>query len=109
MIVPGPPGRHDEVSGMQYGLFPVYAGVRPRAFDDEAQSVCRVSVRRGNLARQNDLQSGVETLRNAISTGDPRIFQHHHTSLGFLRGDERRCLGQIGPDIRVTPDRWYAG
>jgi len=40
-------------------------GVRARAFDDEAQRRLRVAVARGDLARQDQLQAGVQALRDA--------------------------------------------
>ncbi len=73
MIVPGPGRRNDEVARLHPGFFTFYRRVRARTLDDEAQSNGRMPVGGRNLTRRNELQAGVERIRDEMLALQTRI------------------------------------
>jgi len=56
VIMPGHAGRNDEVADLHHGFLTGDGGIGVSALHDEAQRRGDVLVRRGDLARQDDLE-----------------------------------------------------
>jgi hypothetical protein len=88
MVVPGPARRDDEVAGLHGGALAAHRGVGAAAIHDEAQRRLHMPVRRRHLARHDELQAGVERLRDRRAAGQGWVLQHQHAAHGFLGRDE---------------------
>jgi hypothetical protein len=109
VVVEGPRRRDDEVARVHGDLFAVHRGVGAVAVQDEAQRGLRVAVRRRDLAWQDQLQSGVQAVRDAGASAQAGVFQHQHAALGLARRDELAAFLQPGPDRRPVPQVGLAG
>ena len=96
VVVPGPRRRDDEVTRVHRGALAVDRGVRARALDDEAQRRLRVAVARRNFAGKDELQPGIEALRDARLAPHPRVLQDQHAADRLLGGDQLARLHEIG-------------
>ena len=105
VVVDGPVRRQHEVARRHDGLLAVDLGVGALAVEDEADRRRRVAMRRRDLARQDELQAGVERLRDARLAAQQRILQHQHAARRLLGGDDGAGLGNVGPHVLVVPDR----
>src|SRR5579863_3567070 len=98
MIMPGHRGRDDEVARPHIGFLAGYGGPRLAiAFDNEAQRRRRMAMRGGALARQNQLQPGIERIENAMRAAEAWILERQDTAIGFARGDELARFQQKRP------------
>ena len=67
VVVPRPGRRDDEVAGMHRDALAVDRGIRAGAFDHEAQRRLRVAVARRDFAGHDELQAGIEAVRDRRS------------------------------------------
>ena len=109
VVVPGPGRRHHEVAGLHRQLLAGDRRVGALALDDEAQRARRVAVRRRDLARHDDLQSGEQRIADEGGAAQGRIFQAQHAALGLLLGDEVAGAHELRPHLGVAPVRRHAG
>ncbi len=109
MVVPGPRGRDDEVARVHGGALAAHGGVGPLAVDDEAQRRLHVAVRGRHLARHDQLQPGIDRLRDRGVAGQRRVLEHQHAAHGLLGGDQVGRLHQQRADLVVAPQRGHAG
>ena len=109
VVVPGPGRRDDEVARVHGGALAAHRGVGALAVDDEAQRRLHVAVRRRDLARHDELQPGIERLRDRRAARDRRVLQHQHAAHGLLGGDELGRFHQQRADLVVAPERGHAG
>jgi hypothetical protein len=88
--------------------FAVDRGVRAVAFEHEAQGALRMAMGRRDLARQHELDPGVEIggdLRLAAQAG---ILEDEHAALGLLGGDQSARLDHRRANLRERPGRRLA-
>src|SRR6185436_2744131 len=97
VVVPGPRRGDDEVARAHRGALAIDRGIGTRALHDEAQRRLGMTVARCDLARQDELQAGVEALRHARLAAHARVLEDEHAPDRFLRGDELARLHEIGP------------
>ena len=88
MAVPCPAGGNDEVARLHQCAFAVHSGVGTVSFDHKAQGALRVPVTWRYLTRQNNLQPGIQRLRDARLAPQSRVLKHQHAPHSFLSGDE---------------------
>ncbi len=84
-------------------------GVGALAFDDEAQRVRRVPVRRRDLAGQDRLQAGEQRRGDEGRPRQRRVLEHEHAPLGLARGDQLGAAHQQRPHVGPAPDRRHSG
>ena len=109
MVVKRPRWRDDEVARMHGGPLTVDGGIRAFTFDDKAQRRLGVAVARRNLAGQDQLQAGVQTVGDRRRAAQSRVLHHQHTPLRFAGGDEAAGLHQVRAHLLVAPQRRHAG
>ena len=105
VVVDGPVRRQHEVARRHDGLLAVDLGVGALAVEDEADRRRGVAVRRRDLARQDELQAGIERLRDARLAAQHRILQHQHAARRLLGGDDGAGFGDERLDVLEAPDR----
>ena len=111
VVVPGPARRDDEIARLHGRLLALDRGVGAAAFDDEAQRALGVAVRRSHLARHDELQPGVQGVRDLRGALQPGVLEDQHPALGLFRADvlgrfeHRRPYLGIGPAVRHTDRR----
>ena len=86
MIVPAPVGRENQVERMHRRPLTIDGGVGAAAFHDKAQRRLAVAVTGSNLARQDQLKSGIKPWRNRGFARKAGIFHHQHASFRLLGG-----------------------
>jgi hypothetical protein len=109
VIVPGPARGNDEVARHHGCAFTVDCRISATAMDDEAQRRLHVAVGRRDLARQNQLQSGIERLRHAGVAGQRGVLEHEHAAHGFLGRDQGAGLFDVGQHLAPFPQRGHTG
>ena len=109
VIVPGPGRRHHEVAGLHRQLLARNRRISALALDDEAERTRRMAVRRRDLARHDDLQSGEQRIADESGAAQRRIFQAQHAALGFLLGDQVAGADELRPHLGIAPMRRHAG
>lgn len=108
VVVPGPGRSDDEVARLHAGAFAVHRGVGAVALDDEAQGRLGVPVAGSDLARQDQLQAGVEARGDRRLAGKVRVLQHQHAAHRFLGADQIACLEQERAQFAIAPQRRLA-
>ena len=88
VVVEGPRRRDDEVAVAHRRALAVDRRVGAFAVEHEAQRRLRVAMRRRDLAGQDQLQAGVERLREARLAAQRRVLENEDAPLGFLGGDQ---------------------
>jgi hypothetical protein len=109
VVVPGPRGRDDEIARVHRHALAIHRGVRARAFDDEAQRGLRMPVARRDLAGQDQLQPGVQRVRDGRGTAQRRVLEDEDAPLRFRRRDQLARFHDVGADVAVFPQRGNAG
>ena len=108
VVMPGPRRRDDEITRPHRGALAVDRGVGARALDDEAQRRLRMAVARRDLGWQDELQPGVQALRDARLAAHPRVLEDQHAPHRLLGADQLASLHQVGPCVAVLPERRLA-
>ena len=103
MVVPGPAGRDDEIAGLHRDAFAVHRRIGALAVHDETQRGLRVPVRWRHLARQDQLQTGIERLRDARLSAQRGVLEDQHATHGLLGGDEPPCILKRRPHVGPRP------
>ena len=109
VVVPGPARRDDEVARPHGRALAVHRGVGAGAFDDEAQRALRVAVAGRHLAGKDQLQAGVERLRDRRLAAQLRVLQDQDAAHRLLRRDRLAGAHQEGADLVVLPEGRHAG
>ena len=103
MVVIGPRRREDEVARVHRRALAVHGGVGAGRFQHEPDRRLRVPMAMRDLARQDQLQAGIE------ASGRPRlppgtgVFQDQDPALGLLRRQQPARLQQQRPHVVVAP------
>ncbi len=109
VVVPRARRRDDEVTRAHRRALAVDRRIRAFAFDDEAQRGLRVTMRRRDLARHDELQAAKERARNARLAAQARILEDENAALRFLRRHEPAGLEHVRSHRVVAPERRHAG
>ena len=102
VVVEGPRRRDDEVAVAHRRPLAVDRGVRAFAVENETQRRLGVAMRRRDLARQDQLQPGVERLGDARPAAQRRVLEDEDTALGFLGADQPARFQHVRPDLVVA-------
>ena len=105
MIVPLQRRRQHEIARIHFQPLAVHGRGRAFAFEHETQRALAVAVLRRDFARQDELDAGIERMRDRGLVGQAGIFQHQHAALGFLGGDQLAGLEQQRPHVTEAPLR----
>ena len=105
VVVEGPRRRDDEVAVAHRRALAVDGRVGALAVEHQAQRRLAVAVRRRHLARQDQLQPGVERLGDARAAAQRRVLEHQDASLGLLGGDQPAGLQHVLAHLVVAPER----
>ena len=106
--MPGPGRGDDEVAGAHGGALAIDRRVGAASLDDEAQRGLGVAVAGRDLAGQDQLQAGVQALRDAGLAGQAGVLQDQHAAHGFLGADQRAGGHDVGAHVLVLPDGGHA-
>ena len=109
VVMPGPGRRHHEVAGLHRQLLAGDRRVGALALDDKAERARRVAVRRRDLARHDDLQSGEQRVADERGAAQGRILQAQHAPLGLLLADEIAGADQLRAHRGIAPVRRHTG
>ena len=108
VIVIGPGRRQDEVARVHGRPLAVDRGVGALSFDDEPKRRGGMAMGARDFAGQNQLQAGVQALRDSRRAVQARVFEHDDAPLGFLGGDQPAGFHQKRPQLLVPPERRHA-
>ena len=103
VVVEGPRRGDDEVAVAHRRALAVDRGVGAFAVEHQAQRRLGVAVRRRHLARQDQLQAGVERLGDARLAAQGRVLEDQDAALGLLGGDQAAGLHHVLADLVVAP------
>ena len=95
VVVVRPRRRDDEVAEAHRRPLAVDGRVRAFAVEDEAKRRLRVPVRGRHFAGQDELQAGVDRLRQARLAAQGGVLEHEDAPLGLLGGDEPPGLHDV--------------
>ena len=105
VVMGGVARRDDKVAGPHDGLLALDLGIGALAVEDEADRRRGVAVRRRDLARHDELEPGIERLRDARLAAQRRVLQHQHPARRLLRADQRAGLVDERLHVLEMPDR----
>ena len=91
VVMPGPARCDDEITRVHGAALAVDSSESARAFHNKTQRALGVAVAGGHLARQDELQAGVQRLGDAGLAAQRRVFQDQHAAHGFFSGDNFTC------------------
>jgi hypothetical protein len=103
VVVVGPRRGDDEIARPHHRALAVDRRIGSRPLDDEAQRRLRVAVARRDLAGQDQLQPGVQALRDARFAAHAGVLEDQDAPHRLSRGDQRARLHEIGPRFAVAP------
>src|SRR5262249_55087182 len=96
------------IAGMHGGALAVDGSVGSFAFDDEAKRGSYVTMSVGGFAGHYQLQTGIETPRDAGHPAQTGIFEHQHAALGFFGCNAAAGFHEQWAHFLVAPDCWSA-
>ena len=105
VVVVGPRRRQNEVARVHRRPLAIDGGVGALTLDDQPKRGGGVAVGAGDFAGQDELQPGVQTLRDSRRAVQAGIFEDEDAPLGFLGGDEPSGFHQQRPQFVVAPER----
>ena len=108
VIVRRPVGGDEEIAARHEGLLALDRGIGALAVEHEAHRRGDVTVGRGDLARHDHLDAGVERVGDAQLAANAGIFQNEHAALGFFGGDQAARFQNQRLHVVVMPDRGHA-
>ncbi|KAG1361630.1 hypothetical protein G6F61_014249 [Rhizopus arrhizus] len=88
VVAPGPGRRDDEVARVHGGALAVDGRIGAASFHDEAQRGLRVAVAGRDLAGQDQLQAGIQALRDAGLSRQAGVLQDQDAAHGFFGSDQ---------------------
>ena len=103
MVVPGPGRRDDEVAAAHRRAFAIDRGVGTLAVQHQTQRGLRVAMGRRHFARHDELQAGIQRLRDAGLAAQRGIFQDEHAALSLGRAYQRAGLHHTVAHVGVLP------
>ncbi|KWF32772.1 hypothetical protein WL86_29905 [Burkholderia diffusa] len=103
VVVPRPRRSDDEVARLHGRAFTIDRSPCAFAFYDEAQRRLRMTMTGGDLARKNQLESGIERRRDSRFAWQTGILKHEYASHRLLGGNELPSLHDEWADILVAP------
>ncbi len=108
VIVRSPVRRDHEIAAAHDGLLALDRGVSAIAVEHETDRRSGVPVRGRDLARKDQLQTGIERLRDARAAGQGGVFEHEHAALSLLGGDQRTGFDHHLLHFGEAPQRRHA-
>ena len=103
MVVPRHRRRDDEVAVVHPRPLAVHGRVCAVALEYEAQRALGVAMGRCDLARQHELDPGIEIGRDLRLAAQPGILEDEHAPLGFFCRNQPPGLDHRGPNVRERP------
>ena len=104
VVVRRPVRGDDEVARRHVGFLALDRGIGALAVEHEADRRGHMSMRRGNLARQDHLHAGEERVGGARFASHARILQDQHPPLGLFGRDQPARFHHQALDVVVVPD-----
>jgi putative membrane protein len=104
VVVEGPRRRDDEVAEAHRRALAVDGRVGAFAVEHQAQRRLRVPVRRRHLAGQDQLQPGVQRLRDRRLAAQGRVLEDQDAPLGLFGADEAAGVHDVAADLVVAPE-----
>ena len=108
VIVRGPIRGDDEVAALHCRPLAFHRRIGALAVQHEPDRRGGMAMGGGDLARQDQLQAGVERLGDARLAAQRRVFQHQHPALRLFRGDQFAGFGDQRLGVLEMPDRRHA-
>mgnify|MGYP003344159596 CR=1 FL=1 len=105
MIVPCPTWSQNEIPGMHRRPLAVDRSVGARSLNDESKRTLSVTMRRSDLSGQDQLQAGVERLRDCCLPPERRILEDQnspHRLLGVWDNGFRQITNNVKPIASVA-------
>ncbi|MNS99432.1 hypothetical protein D3C72_1338340 [compost metagenome] len=103
VVVPLAARRQHQVEGLHHRLLAVHRGIGAAALHDEAQGALGMAVSGRDLARQDQLQTGVEAGRDRRQTRQAGVFEDQHPALGLLGADQIARPHQVFAGLVIGP------
>ncbi len=104
VAVPGPVGRHDQITVAHVAAQAVDEGAAALPLEHDAQRRGRVAVRAGALARQHALDGADDVGDRGEAPLEMRVGQDQHAVVGIMAGDGGGCRLYQRREVAPAPD-----